>query len=393
MAYSPWPAGMARRLPVPLWPSQDEALRSWLLRLSCFYDMPVNGFLEWIGLEAGSGKAAAFYDEPSDQLVTRLSAVGGLPPEVISAMRFQDPGEPGSRAFREGHRYCLHCLKQDRDRGRHDALRRSWGLSRATFCYIHRSPLIDHCPTCSTSGSAFVYDDGMIRLACRACRTVVETSRIPDDETLFARSLTIPQDEDASSITCQLLRAIRAYEEVLLAALFEDIAPTSPFPPTATLFKTALIYVNYSLSSVPLWNTTLARLPYFKAALRNHGLDARRTRHAFEMIVLTNGAAIPMLYPDFRAWTGKWERFQAFCNVGGLYHMANRFNRSMLRGYADDLDPVLAKERELAVTSQRLGLGWCGPLEPDRAEFLKDCVVPQALAPRGRDSVSATGGG
>ncbi len=33
MVFSPRRAGMARRLPVPLWPSQDEALWSWILRL------------------------------------------------------------------------------------------------------------------------------------------------------------------------------------------------------------------------------------------------------------------------------------------------------------------------------------------------------------------------
>lgn len=250
-----------------------------------------------------------------------------------------------------------------------------------TFCALHGSPLTDRCPVCPTSGSAFVYDDGMIHLACGVCRTVVDTSRIPDDETLFGRSLTIPQDEDAGTITRRLLQAVRAYEEVMLAALFEDIAPGSPFPPTPALFRTALSYTAYSLSMIPLWDGTLARLPYFSAVLRNHGLDARRARHAFEMIVLTNGAAMPMLYPDFQSWTGKRERFQAFCNVGGLYHMASRFNRTVLQGYADDLDPVLAKELKLAVTSQRLRLGWCGPLEPDRADFVKDCAARSSGAP------------
>lgn len=383
MAFSPRRAGMARRLPVPLWPSQDEALWSWLLRLSCFYELSVSDFLLWIGMEARSGRTLSFSDEPSDELVARLSTASGLPPEAIRAMGFRNPCDPDSAAFQDGHRYCLHCLKRDRDRGRHDALRRSWGLSRVTFCALHGSPLVDHCPTCPTSGTAFVYDDGMIRLACGVCRTVVDTARIPDDETLFARSLTIPPDEDAGPITRQLLQAVRAYEEVLLAALVEGIAPDSPFPPTPALFKAALSYTAYSLPLIPLWDPTLAWVPYFSTALRNRGLDARRAQHAFEMIVLTNGGAMPTLYPDFRSWTGKRERFQAFCNVGGLYHMANRFNRTVLQGYTDDLDPRLASELELAVTSQRLKLGWCGPLEPDRADFVKDCTGPRTPTPRG----------
>lgn len=334
-------------------------------------------------METRSGKTSPFYDEPSDELVTRLSTVSGLPTEAIRAMSFRDPCEPGSGAFQEGHRYCLHCLKRDRDQGRHDALRRSWGLSRVTFCALHGSPLTDRCPVCPMSGSAFIYDDGMIRLACGVCRTVVDTSCIPDDETLFGRSLTIPQGEDASAITRRLLQAVREYEEVMLAALFEKIAPGSSFPSTAALFNSALSYTNYSLSLVPLWDLTLAQMPYFSADLQDRGLDAQRARHAFEMIVLTNGAFMPMLYPDFRSWTGKRERFQAFCNVGGLYHMANQFKRSTLRDFADGLDPCLARELELAVTSQRLGLGWCGPLEPDRADFLKDCAGVRATAPRG----------
>ncbi len=169
----------------------------------------------------------------------------------------------------------------------------------------------------------------------------------------------------------------------MLAALFEDIAPGSPFPPSPALFKTALSYTAYSLSMIPLWDGTLAWIPYFSTVVRNRGLDARRAQHTVEMIVLTNGSALPTLYPDYRSWTGKRERFQAFCNVGGLYHMANRFNRTVLQGYADDLDPRLASELELAVTSQQLKLGWCGPLEPDRAEFLKDCAGPRASAPPG----------
>lgn len=381
MAFAPRRAGMARRLPVPLWPSQDEALWSWILRLACFYELSVSDFLLWIGMEAGSGRTLSFYDEPSDELVARLSTASGLPPETIRAMGFRNPCDPGSAAFQEGHRYCLHCLKRDRDRGRHDALRRSWGLSRVTFCALHGSPLSDRCPVCPTSGAAFVYDDGMIRLACGVCRTVVDTARIPDDETLFARSLTIPPDEDAGPIVRRLLQAVRVYEETMLAALIEGVAPDNPFPPTPALFKAALSYTAYSLPLIPLWDSALAWVPYFSTVLRNRSLDARRAQHAVEMIVLTNGAALPTLYPDHRSWTGKRERFQAFCNVGGLYHMASRFNRTVLQGYTDDLDPRLASELELAVTSQRLKLGWCGPLEPDRAAFLTDCAGPRASTP------------
>ena len=367
-------ATVSWRLPVPLWPNQDEAIWSWVFRLACFYAMPVDDFLDWIGMAGKSKRAAILYGEPSDALVACLSTVSGLPAETIKAMGFRDPCEWKGDAALNGHRYCLHCLKRDRDRGRHDALRRSWSLGRVTFCHIHRSPLVDLCLDCGMPSGAFVYDDGMLRLACGVCRKVVDTARIPDDDILFAKSLTIPPGEEPGPTARRIMQAVWMFEEAMLGVLTEDVTPVGPFSQTAAQFKSALSYTAYALNSIGGLDPTLMLVPCFPGTTKSGGLTAQRARHVLEMGVLTNGTALSALYPDCRSWTGIRERFRAFCNVGGLYHMASGFVRGDLRAYADDLHPTLKRELMLAVTSRQLGLGWCGPLEPDRPDFLEDCA-------------------
>lgn len=367
-------ATVSWRLPVPLWPNQDEGIWSWIIRLACFYAMPVDDFLDWIGMAGKSKRAAILYGEPSDALVACLSTVSGLPAESIRAMGFRDPCEWKGDAARNGHRYCLHCLKRDRDLGRHDALRRSWSLNRVTFCHIHRSPLVDRCLDCGMPSGAFVYDDGMMRLACGVCRKVVDTTRIPDDDILFAKSLKIPQDEEPTPIARRIMQAVWMFEEAMLGVLTDGIAPGGPFPQTAGQFKSALSYTAQAFDSIGCLEPTLTTVPYFAATTTDGGLAARRACHVLEMSVLTNGTALPALYPGYRSWTGRRARFRAFCNLGGLYHMASGFVRGDLRAYADDLDPTLKRELMLAITSRQAGLGWCGPLEPERPDFLEDCT-------------------
>jgi hypothetical protein len=104
----------SRRLPLHPQPLPDEALSSWLLRLSAAYRLTAKRFIEAaLGQPAPIGGLGALDESAPDDLVRALSVRTGVPPERVRTMTLAGYGvllsDAGPSAFKDyvGQYGCL----------------------------------------------------------------------------------------------------------------------------------------------------------------------------------------------------------------------------------------------------------------------------------------------
>jgi transposase len=202
---APLDAPSARRhLPVYVEPQTDEALCSWLCRLSARLGTTPCQMGKW-AFQINAHVDRHWWRRPDEPTLARIAERAGLPIARVRAMTLLDyasahadeaPGRFHARRSRHvgdsvnGGKpimVCPQCLAGDTD----PYIRLSWTFSWTGICPEHRRHMLSRCPTCvAPIRMPQMYSDAVPELgACTQCGTAFSDAKLAPRARLMAITL------------------------------------------------------------------------------------------------------------------------------------------------------------------------------------------------------------
>lgn len=232
-------------LPLAPPPLPGELLASWIGRLACLYDAPLEGL--WYELAGSPAVELALigHNQPGGNglreqfariAIATRSEVGAVAATAMSTML---PAAPAAWLRSEivstyQIPWCPACLRDDVAHHRPPYLRRLWAAGCVVICRRHRAVLVDTCPSCQRrTPPVFRWEGGGSVLVCATCEALLHGYAIgPPSDAGDAPTGDLAGDCPSAAILgagwlqTNLLRALRGHP----VAVCRDATPATLLP-------------------------------------------------------------------------------------------------------------------------------------------------------------------
>uniref|UniRef100_UPI003515B305 TniQ family protein n=1 Tax=Pararhodobacter marinus TaxID=2184063 RepID=UPI003515B305 len=169
---------VSARLPVAPRPFRDELLSSWMARVAARYGAEPLELMVYLAGQGGRDAGARQVDDvaPDMGLLMLWTKACRIDPERLRrrSLASRYPAQPRDWCLTETVPVCLACFDADVAAGRDAYLRGHWRLTEQVVCPVHRTMLLDRCPTCRGHlRLSLRMLNGLLRPFCRKCDAVL----------------------------------------------------------------------------------------------------------------------------------------------------------------------------------------------------------------------------